>query len=498
MTAKCQLLMIMCACPVVAITASPGRAAPPESLVTFVETAATDLSSSSLQIPQFRSAKIDAVEDLGKANGTDRYLCWLKSDTNRVGYIAVAGSGQSFHVLAFSATIAPPEYFLVHLQAPQLGERPLDFARVNELSSIAHVPLVAATPTFLGTEPFEISEIAASMSSVFNFWQREKRMLLFPHAGFEASVSDPEYTRRFSENPASTQRPQDPTWVSFPNECDAARAQIDIPRGQTTEQKCVFAVRAHSVIKPIVRRRLLDPINAQERMEVLEGERASLDGVARMNISSRMRDAILLQLDYLDSNVENIERDIELFFKTRGRTARIQGSPFEQARMDTVPVVVIGPANLAGVVLGYIDIGGERFASVFLPRTGSPIIKSLAQKTAEARKASGFPEPNWTEEINRKAQVLREAQEKIRRAYEEKGLVYDPPEKSLEQEFREGMERIRVGYEQTLVVEDHDSASSLDVDNGIHLVRCSAMASWRTMYVGEIGLDTNWGRSAKR
>lgn len=91
---------------------------------------------------------------------------------------------------------------------------------------------------------------------------------------------------------------------------------------------------------------------------------------------------------------------------------------------------------------------------------------------------------------------LREGQEKIRKAYEEKGLPYRP-EKDIEQEFREGVERARAASEQERVIEDHYSLSSLNLENGVHLVRCSTLASWGGMYVSEIGLDTNWGCSAK-
>lgn len=497
MNTRCMQAMMTVTSLIVVLSAGTGRAEFPEGLDAFAETVAADLSSSSMGALQFRSAKLDTVENLGEADGKNRYLCWLKTDPNRVGYIAVAGTGEFFQILAFSATLAPPQYFLRHLQLGGLGGKPLDCTRVNELSFVAHVPLVAAAPTFMGTEPFQISESTASVSSVLNYWQSEKRILLFPHLGFEAPISDPEYMRRFSEDPASAREPNDPTWVPFRKERDTVQAQIDIPRGQTTEQKCAFAVRAHSIIKPTVRRRLLSPINARERMEALEGERASLDGVARMNISLRMRDAMLLQLDYMDPNVENMPRDMELFFRTRGRTVQLETSPIEKVRVNALPAIITGPGGVAGVVLGYVDIGGELFASVFFPRTGSAVIKSLAQKVAEARKASGLsPEPNWAEEIERKARILREAEEKVREAFEKKGIPYRP-DKGLEQEFREGAERIRIGYEEEVVAEDHQSASSLTVENGVHLVRCSTFASWSTVYVSEIGLDTNWGRSAK-
>ena len=494
---RCIQTMIGVAGLIVVLSADTGWPELPEGLAAFVESVAADLSSSPMGISQFQSAKFDTAENLGEVDGKSRYLCWLKTDPNRVGYIAVARSGKSFQILAFSATVAPPQYFLRHLQLRGLASKPLDCTRVDELSFVPRVPLVAAAPTFMGTEPFQISESAASMSSVLNYWQSEKRILLLPHLGFELPISDSEYTRRFSEDPTSAREPNDPTWVPFRKERDAVQAQMDVPGGQTTEQKCAFAVRAHFIIKPMVRRRLLRPINARERLEVLEGERASLDGVAHMNISLRMRDAMLLQLDYIDPNVENMRRDVELFFRTRGRTVQLETLPLEKARVNALPAIIIGPGGVAGVVLGYVEIGGEPFASVFFPRTGSTVIKSLAQKEAEARKASGLPpEPNWAENVERKARILREAEEKVREAFEKKGIPYRQ-DKSLEQEFREGAERIRIGYEEEVVAEDHQSASSLSVENGVHLVRRSTLASWSTVYVSEIGLDTNWGCSAK-
>ncbi|MEN6428913.1 MAG: hypothetical protein ABFE13_26490 [Phycisphaerales bacterium] len=134
-----------------ALSAGTGWAGLPEGLAAFVETVVADLGSSPIAISQFHSARLDTVENLGESDGRNRYLCWLKTDPNRVGYIAVAGSDKSFQVLAFSATVVSPGYFLRHLQVSHLGEKPLDRTRVKELSFVARVPLVVAAPTFLGT-----------------------------------------------------------------------------------------------------------------------------------------------------------------------------------------------------------------------------------------------------------------------------------------------------------------------------------------------------------
>jgi len=76
-----------------------------EEVRSFVNDAVAELTSSPLEISQFKAAQVDAIENLGSIGGVDRYLCWLKNDQGRVGYVAVAGGSNSFHVMAFSATI---------------------------------------------------------------------------------------------------------------------------------------------------------------------------------------------------------------------------------------------------------------------------------------------------------------------------------------------------------------------------------------------------------
>ena len=93
-----------------------------------------------------------------------------------------------------------------------------------------------------------------------------------------------------------------------------------------------------------------------------------------VDISIRMRDAILLQMDYLDPDTEHLQQDLEFFFRTRGRVAQLNIQPFQKVQPDLLPVVIMGPEHEAGVVLGYVDIGGERFASVLFP--GPPCRRS--------------------------------------------------------------------------------------------------------------------------
>jgi hypothetical protein len=485
---------------VVCLLAPLATAQLPDGLAAFVNKTAADIAASPLQVPQFKSATLDTVEDLGKADGATRYLCWLKTDPNRVGYIAVAGNDKSFQVLAFSATVQSPAYFLKSLQVPQAQQKPLGLARTGGVSAVADVPLVTAGRTSLGADPFEISELAASLSSVLNYWQSKSRILLFGHIGFELPEElDPEYARRLAEDPASIQEPNDPKYLSVRKERDAILTQANIPEGRTSEEKAASGARAHNMTKAMLRRRLLDPASAGERLSVLLRERGDYDGVVPINISLRMRDAVLLQADYLDADVKNLRRNIEVFLKTRGRTAQIETQTSDKMRVDALPAIIVGPQDLAGVTLGYCDIGDERFAYVFFPKTGLPLVKSLAQKEQENRLARGLPpEPNWTEKVDAGVQKLREAQERLRKTREEKGLPYNPPARDIEQEYREGMERSRAASETMMVVEDRHSAPSIDIQKGVHLMRCSSLASWQTLYIAKIEVGPNWGKPANK
>jgi len=116
------LLLTVGVCSVTNLLAGPARAETSDEVAAFVNDAVSKLAASSLQIPQFKAVAVDAVEDLGKADGGQRYLCWLKNSEGRVGYMAVLAQGGSYCVLAFSASVAPPDYFLKWLQMPQMAQ----------------------------------------------------------------------------------------------------------------------------------------------------------------------------------------------------------------------------------------------------------------------------------------------------------------------------------------------------------------------------------------
>lgn len=353
---------------------------------------------------------------------------------------------------------------------------------------------MAATRTVLATEPFEISELAASLSSVLNYLQGEKNVLLFGHPG----CVDPEYLRRFSEDPAHAQEPKDPNWRPFQKECETAVAGASIPEGRTSDERAVSRLHQRRIAKPIIRRRLLDPANARERSEVLGKENTAIENVTRIDVSPGMRDAMLLQLDYIDGNAANLKQDLDLFFKTRGRTVRVGLKSFKDSLSDAPYVVIMDRGDVAGVVLGYAAIDGERFALVFFPGTGRPLITTLAQRDRLSRVRNGLPteEPNllddpaFKESMNR----LKESESRLREFYRQKGLPAPVPDESIEERARKAIDRQRTFAEKMPYVEDPQSGTAMSVEGGVHLIRYSCLESWQAVLIEEIGVGDNWGR----
>jgi hypothetical protein len=461
-------------------------------LTAFVNNAIKQLNAASVKIPQFDKATIDTIQNLGKINGNTLYLCWLKNEKERTGYIAVAGNGKSFQVVAFSATTAAPDYFLKKLQLDNLSSKTLDFSKAKQISFVDNVPLVATTKTLVGTDPIEISEIAASLSSVFNYLQNKQKIMFFGHSG----SADPEYSRRLTEDPNKAKYPKDPNWKSFDQEARETAMRGNISRGQTPEERATSRGQQFSIIKPIIRKRLLNPVNMRERYDVLQAEQNAIENVTRIDISSGMKEAILLQQNYLEGNTSNLVKNIDVFFKTRGRTAKLDSIAFEKLQNESLPVILTGPENICGVILGYVDIDKQRFVSIFFSKTSSPITMNIAQKIREVRVASGLPaEPNRepSAEYKKALERAKEAEKQQQKISQEKGLPYTPPEKTIEERISEAIERGKAAEEKGIVVEDRKSKGTNSFENGVHLINSQQLSSWKVLNISKIEIGNNWG-----
>jgi len=495
---KTRILLILTAsfC-VILLLAMNVQANSSDELEQFVNNALAQLNAAPFEIPQFKDAVIDTivpVDSEGKIENANLYLCWLKNDDGRVGYIAVVENSGSFNIVAFSATTASPDYFLKNLQIEGLPDKQLNLSTAKQISFVENVPLVATAETVIGTEPIEISEIAASLSSILNYIQQEKKILLFGHIGFGA---DPEYTRRFKENPESARYPDDPNWKSVEKEAREAFDRENIQKGfePTLEERAISLKKQYNIVKPIIRRRLLNPFNVRDRFEVIRLERKAIENLTRIDISSGMKDAVMLQLDYLDGNRANLGQNLNTFFKTRGRTTQVDIVPFEKMQTDSLPAILIGPDDIAAVLLGFQEIDGERFASLFFPKTGKPSSMSLTQKKREIRIAKGLPaEPNLLDdpELQKVLEQLRETELKLKKLYEEKGQPAPVPEKSVEERAREWVAKAKEFDENMFVVEDRNSEPSVYLENGVQIIKCSSLSSWHVLNIGNIDVGDNW------
>jgi hypothetical protein len=466
-----RIIAVLIVCLPVPIAMS---AATPDGLAAFVNKTAADMAASPLQVPQFKNATLDAIEDLGKPDGTARYLCWLKTDPNRVGYIAVASNGKSFQVLAFSATVLPhryfgyrkssevfasspatssPGYFLKHLHTAGPSPKSLDFSRVDHLSFVEDVPLVAAARTFWGTQPLEMSEAAASLSSLFNHMQNGKGILFFGHPRAE---SNPEYRQRILGDSVAGRMRQDPNRRSFEDEHREAKSRVKIPQSWTDEENAAYRVQIQNLVRPIIRRALLDPVNAYERLNALQAEQD--DSVTLIDISPGMKDAVILQMDYLEDGPANI-KNLELFLKTRGRATNMGMAPFAKMPADSLPCVLIGPDNIAAIVLGNVNIDGEPFSLAFFPKTGKPNRMSLAD--AIRVRGGGLVDPN----------------------------------RGRNAEERERLARAREKMETTIIAEDPKSNLPDSLSVGVHVCRTSSLAQWQVIVIGKIEVGPNWGKA---
>lgn len=467
--------LVLLACGIHVLRVGPVWGQAPEGLSAFVDGAAAEIAASPLKIPQFESAQFESVESLGAVNGIDRYLCWLKNEQGRMGYLAVDAYAESFHVVALSAALILPDYFLKHMTSAQLADESLDLSKATDIGFTENVPLVVTAQTMLGTESIEISELAASLASVLLHMQYQKGVLLFGHR-----LSPMELDRNHQ-----TQGTKSPDWQTATEECHEAIKSEVVPRDGTAEQRSAAMMRQRALAKPIIRRRLLAPVDSRERLEILQLEWKSIVNPARRDISKGMVNALLLQMDYLGKTAATVKQDIALFLKTRGQTARIEIVPFKQPRKDSLPAILLGPDGIAGVVLGSVHIDDELFVWVFFPKTGGALVRTLAEERAK-RRPPRSEDPEYEAKFQAGVREIEEAEAKLREAYAKRGISLPQPEKSAEERLREGQKRLESHEKQTKTVRDKNSTLGESIRNGIHLVNCSHLASWEVVYISEV------------
>jgi hypothetical protein len=219
------------------------------------------------------------------------------------------------------------------------------------------------------------------------------------------------------------------------------------------EELAASRARGRNAVKPAVRRRLLQPIDGRERLRVLQRERLAIENVTRTDIAPGMKDAILLQEDYLDGGLASLRQNLDLFLRTRGLAGRIEVVPYDEVQSVRPPAVLVGPNDLAGVLLGEADIDGERFASVFFPRTGALTVRSLTGGVGPR----GLPDPNEGK---------------------------DAPAK-------ERLARLRAAIQSTWITQDPQAYWPASLRGGVRLCRVSSLTGWRVIIIDQIAFADN-------
>lgn len=479
-----------------------------DELRKFINRSIEELDSASFKIPQFKSATVDAVEQIRQKHGARYYLCWLKSDEGRVGYIALIDVEGSYQIVSISATTTNPGYFLRHLVAEKQKEKDLCLSRMGEESFVTDVPLVAATPTTFALQPIGLSETACCLTGVLHYLQYEEYPALFDSIGMYGNSGYHWFLRQHSiERNQKNMGQINETlkkimaekkkagWQPFSEELEDALAGEKTEPGDTLEEKVAYRVRVRSIAVPILRRRLLNPATMLERFELIPHEQGQIYRLTHRDTSRGMRDALLIQEDYLKPDTAKLEQGIDVFFRTRGIKAETSFLPFEQMPTDHLPAILVGPGESAGVLLGYIDIDGESFAFIFFPKTGKPRTMTLAEKLRAIRQAHGIAEPDESqdEEFQKALEKLRRAEALLRKVRQEKGLPEPSEEESLEKRMRGGLASLKAAKEKMIVVEDRVGELPGSLEHGVHIVRCSGLASWQGLYIGKIVAGENWG-----
>ncbi len=489
MTAKYSLFMITCTFLFSRVYASSAWAEPPEGLSAFVQNTAADLSSSPLQVAPFKAAMLDTVEDLGPSGGIDRYLCWLKNDQGRVGYLAVAGRSGTYRVVAFSATGAPPNYVLQHLEVAHLPTRSADLTKATAAQFSEKVPLVAAGQIMLaGKETVNLSELSCALASLLGYLQREKKMLLFGYPDFlfnketlakTVTGPPPDPAKLKANEDLFEARKKELNWRPFEEEAQEALAREGLNTPLVSPQIWAQKVRARRFLAPLRRQRLLNPLSPEERFGLMSGEYEQLQSVTGASeITRGKRAALLLQEDYLGTAPDKLQDDLRVFFKTRGLFVDVNVAPFAAGRSDALPCLVVGGAGTAAVLLGYVRAGEGDFALLYCPGTGDTRYETLADRLRKtravaARGTGATPESQNEEHQKRMERIGPEERAKIEAS----------------------VARMQAQDEKIIVGEDILSSLPDSLRHGAHVVDCASLRSWKMARLGKVELGDNWGMS---
>lgn len=446
----------------------------------FVESTIKKIVSSSLPIPQLVDARLESVVRLSKDDSNGSFLCWLEGQNGRCGYIVIKKEGTSCSVVAFSATCTTGVQSLVGQFLGETHSNDMRRAAItNSMSLTTNVQLVAKSTMRLGIEQVETTDLACSVSSLLRYFQYVKRLPLFGRMDYFINPDNVYFSPAWTDVDGKAldfQKSSTLTngfkWRPFADElAEAVRRMGILPIAATNSswERVEAAAKIRPVASSIRRKRLLSPKDHRDRMDMLMAEERDIGNVTSVDISPGMRDAMLLQQDYLSCGITNLDHDVELFLATRGLKGETKLARVVDIGGATEPVILFAESGYAGVLLGFLTLAGVDFLIVYFPSTGTPTRTSMADKMRSIKPKPRNPS-NEVSSVTRSNVMARYGKE-----------------------ISNAVARMEALHRETIFVDDVLSGTPVSFERGVHVVKLDSLRGWHTLQVQNIGLAGNWG-----
>jgi hypothetical protein len=423
------------------------------------------IGMSPLGIPQFSKCEAKLVKELVLTSGAKAAVFAPVLDNQQHGILLLCIQDGNYEFLAASATDKEPAFFQdLQVSSPMADDVRL-LEKAGQLTMATGVPLVCPVNTTLGTTPVDINGVSSCFAGLFHYLQYAHGFPLLGHLGY---YRNPSYTDvklvestqpppgGQSEAHSGTQSTPAKAWRPFEEEYNEKVKQWgeQNPGADPRSREASAAVRQLAV--QIRRQRLLEPLNAIERIEQMSLEERELEKYTH-GLSQGQRDALLLQLDYLGSVSENPAKTINDFFLTRGLQCKAHLEDVKTLSTDGTPTVVWYKPGATCLLLGKLLINKAAFAVVYAPDTGSTKETTLADIRKE------FGDPNDKVDINAIKDEERKRKLLLLQTERKKSIVHLDEQSEYPDQWSKGVFLVSwqaIGHWKALVIEDVRPASN--------------------------------------
>lgn len=456
MIAYCVVMMSVCS------AMDSGQAVsvvPPPSLRAI----GVQMKLAGIELPALLDVVLDKVETVELGDGAQGLLCRLGDGQSPVGYVLLGGANYG-NLLAFSLTPEPPPMKWMVGNDIAGASLPLQF--FSEYRFAAGAWLVAAGNVDVVSTQIGLSETSASIATLLLYMQHARGMPLFGHAGFNYShrylpghliLNDRfgslrAYVAKVKQCLMVEDQERPTGWGQYLEDLTEIYGSDPLAKMRPASlEEAHLLWESERAASRIRKHHLMADLAPCERLAILHHEMAALASITPgLNNSPGMRCALLLQEDYLGVN-ETLKEDIKDFFLTRGLKVDIGINRFDG---DTPPIpgLLIKNGDVHGVLLGMWEIDAVNFAIVFLPRHGTVLMKSLADRV---------------------------------------GRRIASPSDNADPRVQAMVARTQARMEKHVSACDAISSFPVSLGYGMHIVRASSLQEWNMLVIDNISLADN-------